>query len=303
MNINVNGKIVSVDDSFGQLSPEEQQSTIEDIKQQLSTHHSVKQEVAKPTSEPSMLDRIISDPTGAALAAGNEALKTVQNYPKTAGLLTDIGLAALPQTNIPILNQAQKVAKAPWQLAQGALNSVDAYTASNNANALGQLEHNVRQYVKAGQPVPPELQNAVNSLRSKIAGSMTSPIQPIAPTATPSMGQTAASVAQRPSYLQQGMEYYNKVRQVALNKVLQNAPGVAEAAGNFGRAVAPALSTVGRIASAVNPFVTGAQLATFSKPLGPAVPSTGPMRGSEINPSTGKGWTPQELQQYSQQYR
>ena len=31
-------------------------------------------------------------------------------------------------------------------------------------------------------------------------------------------------------------------------------------------------------------------------------PTVGPMRGSEINPNTGRPWTQQELQAYAQQY-
>jgi hypothetical protein len=59
------------------------------------------------------------------------------------------------------------------------------------------------------------------------------------------------------------------IRQLAANKVLQ---GVAK--GGVGLA-------------AMSPTSTG-----------PAVPSTGRMKGMEINPVTGRPWTPEQIQQY-----
>jgi len=47
---------------------------------------------------------------------------------------------------------------------------------------------------------------------------------------------------------------------------------------------------------------TGAGLMAYSPNLGPQVPSAGPARGSEINPQTGRPWTPFELARYNQQY-
>jgi hypothetical protein len=32
-------------------------------------------------------------------------------------------------------------------------------------------------------------------------------------------------------------------------------------------------------------------------------PQSGPMRGMEINPNTGRPWTPAELQQYNAQFQ
>lgn len=50
---------------------------------------------------------------------------------------------------------------------------VNASTAANNAQALGVLEHQVRQYLKAGQPVPQQLQTALDAIRGKVAGPVT----------------------------------------------------------------------------------------------------------------------------------
>ena len=48
--------------------------------------------------------------------------------------------------------------------------------------------------------------------------------------------------------------------------------------------------------------VMGAQLALTPSSTGPVVPSKGPLRGSEINPNTGRGWTQQELAAYESRY-
>ena len=71
---------------------------------------------------------------------------------------------------------------------------VNASTMANNANALGVLEHQVRQYAKAGQPVPPQLQAALDNIRGKVAG-------PVPPTSlTPGAVPGAAMAAEAPMY-------------------------------------------------------------------------------------------------------
>lgn len=49
--------------------------------------------------------------------------------------------------------------------------------------------------------------------------------------------------------------------------------------------------------------VMGAQLALTPGSTGPAVPSVGRLRGSEINPLSGRPWTPNEIAQYEQNYQ
>lgn len=94
--------------------------------------------------------------------------------------------------------------------------------------------------------------------------------------AAPSAAQPAAAAPQQPGAvrqgLQQGMEYANKVRQIAMDKVMQNAGTI----GKAGLGAAAAL-TPGNIGQKYN------------------FPTSGPMRGMEINPQTGRPWTPQEL--------
>jgi hypothetical protein len=102
--------------------------------------------------------------------------------------------------------------------------------------------------------------------------------------------------------MQRGATMLNDVRQAAASRISNLAPQATEALGAAGRAVSPAVGAAGRFLSAANPYLTAAQGLTYSKDLGPQVPTSGPLRGSEINPRTGKGWTAQELAAYKQQY-
>lgn len=101
-----------------------------------------------------------------------------------------------------------------------------------------------------------------------------------APTATgPSIPQTAATGPSIP----QGAPAAQPAAQPA--NWMQRAISMAKNA-------APALAKAG--------IATGAL--TYSAPLGPRVPSRGPLRGSEINPATGMGWTAADLAAYEAQY-
>jgi hypothetical protein len=68
------------------------------------------------------------------------------------------------------------------------------------------------------------------------------------------------------------LDYANKMRQVAAEKVMQNAGNIAKAGVGLGAL-------------------------TYSAPLGPPVPTKGPYRGMEINPMSGRPWRPEELAQ------
>jgi hypothetical protein len=84
--------------------------------------------------------------------------------------------------------------------------------------------------------------------------------------------QPAQPIPQTSSMLQRGMDYANKMRQIAAERVIQNAGNLAKAG-------------------------IGVGAMTYSAPLGPQVPMQGPYRGMEINPMSGRPWTPQELAQ------
>lgn len=80
------------------------------------------------------------------------------------------------------------------------------------------------------------------------------------------------------SMVQRGMDYANKMRQIAAEKVMAGA-----------RAVAPVVAPV-----AVG---LGAMLTPSNANQNYPVPQKGPYRGMEINPMTGRPWTAQELAQ------
>jgi hypothetical protein len=62
--------------------------------------------------------------------------------------------------------------------------------------------------------------------------------------------------------------------------------------------VAQAVAPIARAASGV-----GAALMPGNMGQNYPFPTSGPMRGQEINPTTGRPWTAQELQQYNSQMR
>ena len=79
----------------------------------------------------------------------------------------------------------------------------------------------------------------------------------------------------QPSMLQRGMEYADKVRQIAMDKVMQNASTIGKTGLGAAAAVIP-----GNIGQSYN------------------FPTTGQYRGMEINPMTNRPWTPEELRRY-----
>lgn len=89
-------------------------------------------------------------------------------------------------------------------------------------------------------------------------------------------------------------------QQAARGAAPSMAPQAAPTAQNFiqrmaalGKQYAPAAARIG----------TGIGAMLYSPSLGPEVPETGPLRGSELNPKTHRLWTKEELAQYNQFYR
>jgi hypothetical protein len=118
------------------------------------------------------------------------------------------------------------------------------------------------------------------------SANMPGPTRPVAPPSAPLEpgGQKLTDFTQqkgayqKPSMMQRGADMAQKVREVAAQKATSMAPLVRGATA-LGAAVMP--GNVGQN----YPF-----------------PQKGPMAGMEINPNTGRPWTPQELQQYNQAY-
>jgi hypothetical protein len=133
---------------------------------------------------------------------------------------------------------------------------------------------------------------------AQTTGQVAQNVRPAVPTGAPATGPVAPPMGAAANEA----SMTNSVRQAAASRISNLMPKATEALGSVGRAVSPALGAAGRFLSAANPYLTAAQGLTYSKDLGPQVPTSGPLRGSEINPRTGKGWTAQELAAYKQQY-
>jgi len=139
------------------------------------------------------------------------------------------------------------------------------------------------------QPIRPVMPQATYNvptsnmpqMRAPLPGAVSGPVVPSAPAPTggplPS-GMTAGEAPFRPPQQASILDKTtNMIRQLAANKVVQNM-------ARGGAGVAAAL-TPGNIGQNYN------------------FPQTGPLRGSEINPQTGRPWTQQELAAYNQQYK
>lgn len=90
---------------------------------------------------------------------------------------------------------------------------------------------------------------------------MPAPTGPVAP-----QGMPAQAARQTPGIMAQ-------IRALAANKVLPAVGGMAKGS-------------------------VGPGMAMYSPELGPKTPQTGRMRGMEINPLTGRPWTPEQIKQY-----
>lgn len=115
-------------------------------------------------------------------------------------------------------------------------------------------------------------------VRTPVVPTGPAPAGPVAPTSMPPL--TAGEPPLRPP-VQPSMadRAGNLVRAVAANKVVQNAARLGGIAGIASMLLEP--SNAGQN----YPF-----------------PMSGPLRGSELNPATGRPWTPQELAAYRAQY-
>jgi hypothetical protein len=135
---------------------------------------------------------------------------------------------------------------------------------------------------------PPYTPPAGGSANSPGRPGVPMPTQPVAPAIEPG-GQKVVDFAKQqgqfkqPGIVQQGMDMARRMQEIAASRV---AP------------VAQALAPVARAATGV-----GAALMPGNMGQAYPFPQTGPMQGQEINPNTGRPWTPAELQQYNAQFQ
>jgi hypothetical protein len=204
MILNVNGQTVEVDDSYRNLSPDDQHDTIRDIQNQMGMHQDyANQQQNQPTQQP---PSTLSQAGDAALAVGKAGVDLAMAHPALAGAAA---AAAFP-------NVASKVpgVGTAMDLANGAVNALKNYN-------LNQAAHQELQYAKNGITPPSEFTQHINNLRQAA--------QPAATQATEAA----------PSFVQKAMQYGDTVRKIALDKVMQGAGALGDMGAAAAKVAAP----------------------------------------------------------------
>jgi hypothetical protein len=114
------------------------------------------------------------------------------------------------------------------------------------------------------------------------------PVAPVQPTtftggANPAFDKALSKPPAGPSILQQGADMARRMQEIAASRVVPAA-----------QAIAPVARAVTGVGAALMPGNMGQNY---------PFPTSGPMRGQEINPATGRPWTAAELQEYNAQMR
>jgi len=146
--------------------------------------------------------------------------------------------------------------------------------------------------ITAPKPYTPP---AGGSFNAPASANTPMPTRPVAPTIEPG-GQKLVDFNnqqgqfKKPGIVQQGIDYTNRIRQAAMDRVITPA---AQAAPRIASAAAPVARAATGIGALVMPGNVGQNY---------PFPTSGPMKGREINPTTGAPWSPQELQAYRSVY-
>lgn len=209
----------------------------------------------------------LSDATLQQLAAETQAPPTAPAQPYTSQAEADrnelLGLGALGAG-------AAAAGAAAYKYGPDVLNI--AKRVSPGARMAG-TAYDIAKNVLASRAAAPVTPPAPATVTSPILNAQGQPIvRPVAPTAPPTA--PAAPQPAQPGIMDRATQM---VRQLAANRAVQGA-------AKFGGVGAAALFTPGNIGQNY-PF-----------------PQSGPLRGSEINPATGRPWTPEELAAYRAQY-
>jgi hypothetical protein len=211
---------------------------------------------------------------------------------------------------------------------------------SNLSNNLTDVDNEIRRYSTSSRPVPQDLldrraqlSEQVRVAQSKIPGfnpnlkaaPMPAPVQaPVAPTAPAPMPAPMPAPVQAPAAptmpaatnIRPGPvaptptpDIYGRIEPtMGPRPVMQPGavPGVAMSAEDIAARAAigqAARGAAGRALGAVlGGPATAAMMVMQPTELGPKVPSTGPLRGSELNPATNRPWSAQELAEYDAIY-
>jgi hypothetical protein len=219
-----------------------------------------------------------------AVGAGQVAYNLASEHPVAAGLAATGAASALskvPYVGPAIQKMAGAVVPTSIKTIAGAIpNAMSNWAGSiagADAQTLQKLQSTALQYSKQNLPVPQDVANGIQNLSQKLYPQSAGPV---APTAAP-VGPAAGPV--NPMAAEQGLA--SRVKQTAAQRITGLMPSMGEALGAAGR-------MAGRV-------MGPASLALQTTDLGPQTPQVGRMRGSEINPMSGKPWTPTEIRAYS----
>lgn len=197
-------------------------------------------------------------PSETFIAAKQSGTPTMGVGPSATQTATEVGMAVAPYAGGAALGAAGLYGAGLARQGFKALREQALAKQASEAGIQRRFEERMAQQAGGAKPAP----------TTTLLDSRGRPIAPTAPTAAPVAPPSAvpqAPVAQ-PTMLQRGMDMASKIRNLAANR---------------------ALSIGG-----------GAMFALQPSDLGPKVPQSGPFRGMEINPQTGRPFTEQELAMY-----
>jgi hypothetical protein len=198
---------------------------------------------------------------------------------------------------------ASKIGGWGTNVLKGVNEAAGAYKEVAKSNAMTQEFRALERLARGSGPEAQAAQQRLTQMIKAQSGLPTSttppPAQapgPVAPQATPAQAQAPAQQAGR-SIVQTGMDYANRVRQAAMDRVIQPAGQMLSKAATYSNPTASAVAPVARAATGIGALVMPGNVGQ-NYPF----PMSGPMKGREINPTTGAPWTPQELEAYRAQY-
>lgn len=223
-----------IQDTAPEAAPQTAPDENEEFEFRARAEHEAKLAAAPSAPEPAPADSGLTIPQ-ALVGAGQTAFNIAAEHPLTT--LGGLGVAA-------------KYGAIKDMFGQG-INAMNSATAQRYAQTLTQMEHQARQYIKAGQAVPQGLQDALNGLRSRVTGAMPTAPMPTAPApamppaampAAPAMPPPPTSPAAPPTaqnFIQRMAQQFGQMSQQAAPYVQKAAP-IVRAGGVALAGMAPA---------------------------------------------------------------
>ena len=198
------------------------------------------------------------------------------------------------------LYKAGKVADTYMKGKQVEIEAAKTAAKAAEENRILQRERIAERAARTSAPVQPQPQpqtGIVDAQGRPISAAPAEPVAPVEPQAP--RGPTTMQNAARPMPPQTG----GPAAQEGANFLENIAKKYAPAVSRMGTAIMdnPIMRGVGQVARVAGSApVMGAQMALTPGNVGQNYnfPTRGPMAGNEINPRTGRPWTPQELSQY-----